>query len=72
MTPVLDEFGAETADVVAMRRQVNLLGTRKREHSRKPDKSYDVIEACSPRPGWNCSLRARGWGGRLGEPGRGV
>ena len=30
------------------RRQVNLLGTRKREHSRKPDEFYDVIEACSP------------------------
>jgi N6-adenosine-specific RNA methylase IME4 len=32
------------------RRQVNLLGTRKREHSRKPEKFYDVIEACSPGP----------------------
>ena len=30
------------------RRQVNLVGTRKREHSRKPDEFYDVIEACSP------------------------
>jgi N6-adenosine-specific RNA methylase IME4 len=32
------------------RRQVNLLATRKREHSRKPDEQYDVIEACSPGP----------------------
>jgi N6-adenosine-specific RNA methylase IME4 len=32
------------------RRQVNLLATRKREHSRKPDELYDVIEACSPGP----------------------
>src|SRR4051812_11949441 len=32
------------------RRQVNLLGTRKREHSRKPDEQYDIIEACSPGP----------------------
>ena len=32
----------------AGRRQVNLLGTRKREHSRKPDEMYDLIEACSP------------------------
>ena len=32
------------------RRQVNLLATRKREHSRKPDESYDIIEACSPGP----------------------
>ncbi len=34
----------------AARRQVNLLATRKREHSRKPDELYDVIEACSPGP----------------------
>lgn len=45
------------------RRQVNLIATQKREHSRKPDELYDVIEACSPgpymelfargtRPGW--------------------
>lgn len=32
------------------RRQVNLLATRKREHSRKPDELYDIIEACSPGP----------------------
>jgi N6-adenosine-specific RNA methylase IME4 len=45
------------------RRRVNLLASRKREHSRKPDEFYDLIEACSPgprlemfargnRPGW--------------------
>jgi N6-adenosine-specific RNA methylase IME4 len=32
------------------RRQVNFLATRKREHSRKPDEQYDIIEACSPGP----------------------
>jgi N6-adenosine-specific RNA methylase IME4 len=32
------------------RRQVNLLATRKREHSRKPDELYEIIEACSPGP----------------------
>lgn len=32
------------------RTQVNLLSTRKREHSRKPDEFYDLIEACSPGP----------------------
>jgi N6-adenosine-specific RNA methylase IME4 len=32
------------------RRQVNLISTRKREHSRKPDELYDIIEACSPAP----------------------
>lgn len=49
------------------RRQVNLLATQKREHSRKPDEFYSIVEACSPgpflelfargtRPGW------RSWG----------
>jgi len=32
------------------RRQVNLLATRKREHSRKPDEFYDIVESCSPGP----------------------
>jgi N6-adenosine-specific RNA methylase IME4 len=32
------------------RRQVNMIETRKREHSRKPDEAYEVIEACSPGP----------------------
>lgn len=30
--------------------QVNLISTRKREHSRKPDEIYDLVEACSPGP----------------------
>lgn len=45
------------------RRQVNVIPARKREHSRKPDELYEVIENCSPgpylelfarhkRPGW--------------------
>jgi len=34
----------------AGRRQVNLLATRKREHSRKPDEQYAIIESCSPAP----------------------
>ena len=32
------------------RTQVNLVSTRKREHSRKPDEIYDLIEQCSPGP----------------------
>lgn len=32
------------------RSQVNMIETRKREHSRKPDETYDLIEACSPGP----------------------
>jgi N6-adenosine-specific RNA methylase IME4 len=45
------------------RSQVNMIETRKREHSRKPDEQYEFIESCSPgpflelfarnsRPGW--------------------
>lgn len=32
------------------RTQVNYLATRKREHSRKPDEQYNIIESCSPGP----------------------
>lgn len=32
------------------RTQVNYMATRKREHSRKPDEQYEIIEACSPGP----------------------
>ena len=42
------------------RRQVNFLETRKREHSRKPDEIYPIIEACSPGP--FLELFARGGG----------
>jgi N6-adenosine-specific RNA methylase IME4 len=40
------------------RTQVNYLATRKREHSRKPDEVFAVIEACSPAP--RIELFARG------------
>lgn len=32
------------------RRQVNYLKSRKREHSRKPDEQYEIIESCSSGP----------------------
>ena len=32
------------------RSQVNMIETRKREHSRKPDEQYDLVESCSPGP----------------------
>lgn len=32
------------------RKQVNLFPERKREHSRKPERLYDIIEQCSPGP----------------------
>jgi N6-adenosine-specific RNA methylase IME4 len=40
--------GIRTDD--AGRRQVNIIATRKREHSRKPDEQYDLIEQCSYGP----------------------
>ena len=32
------------------RTQVNYVSSRKREHSRKPDEQYAIVEACSPCP----------------------
>jgi N6-adenosine-specific RNA methylase IME4 len=54
------------------RSQVNFIATRKREHSRKPDEQYPIIEACSREPylelfsrgkrkGWEC------WGNQADE-----
>ncbi|MDE2868231.1 MAG: MT-A70 family methyltransferase [Chloroflexota bacterium] len=40
------------------RSQENILISRKREHSRKPDEQYAVIESCSPAP--RIELFARG------------
>jgi MT-A70 len=40
------------------RRQVNYVASKKREHSRKPDELYPIIEACSPGP--HLELFARG------------
>jgi N6-adenosine-specific RNA methylase IME4 len=54
------------------RRQVNLVPARKREHSRKPDELYPIVEACSPGP--YLELFARGarknwlaWGNQAGD-----
>jgi N6-adenosine-specific RNA methylase IME4 len=57
--------GKNARTLAAGRRQVNYLATRKREHSRKPDEQYDLIESCSwgprielfsrgDRNGWCC------------------
>lgn len=45
------------------RRQVNMIETRKREHSRKPDEQYELIEACSPGPHLELFARhpRKGW-----------
>ena len=54
------------------RRQVNYMGSQKREHSKKPDEQYEIIEACSPGP--YLELFARGarsgwavWGNQADE-----
>jgi N6-adenosine-specific RNA methylase IME4 len=45
------------------RRQVNVIARRKREHSRKPDEQYTLIEQCSPGPYLELFARERvpGW-----------
>jgi len=54
------------------RKQVNIIISQKREHSRKPDELYEIVEKCSPdpylelfarhaRPGWVQ------WGEEIGE-----
>lgn len=45
------------------RTQVNLIATRKREHSRKPDELFPIIEACSPGPRLELFAREarKGW-----------
>jgi N6-adenosine-specific RNA methylase IME4 len=42
--------GKNARTLAAGRTQVNLFETRKREHSRKPDEQYFLIEACSRGP----------------------
>lgn len=64
--------GKHARTLQAGRTQVNILSTRKREHSRKPDEQYALIESCSPgpflelfargeRPGWTI------WGSQASE-----
>jgi N6-adenosine-specific RNA methylase IME4 len=42
--------GRNVRTLEAGRRQVNLVAARKREHSRKPDELYPIVEGCSPGP----------------------
>lgn len=55
--------GKNARTLAPARSQVNMIQSRKREHSRKPDEQYEIIEECSPgpylelfargtRPGW--------------------
>ena len=55
------------------RRQVNMIQSRKREHSRKPDEQYDLIESCSRGPYLELFGRGRHgdawtvWGNQSGD-----
>lgn len=42
--------GTKARTLAPGRSQVNIIRSQKREHSRKPDELYDIIEACSPGP----------------------
>ena len=64
--------GKNARTLAPARSQVNMIQSRKREHSRKPDEQYELIEQCSPgpylelfargtRPGWTY------WGNQADE-----
>jgi N6-adenosine-specific RNA methylase IME4 len=58
-------FGVRGKDVRTLapgRRQVNILKTMKREHSRKPDEFFDIVEKCS----WGPRLEMFARGSRAG------
>ena len=58
-------FGIKGKDARTLdpgRSQVNFIATRKREHSRKPDEQYELIESCS----WGPYLELFGRGTRDG------
>lgn len=70
--PILFGVKGSMRTLAPARSTVNMLETRKREHSRKPDEQYDLIESCSPgpylemfaryaRPGWSA------WGNEAAE-----
>ena len=70
--PILFGVRGQLRTLPPGRRQVNIIETQKREHSRKPDEQYEIIEACSPgpylelfarypQPGW------RVWGNEAAE-----
>lgn len=70
--PILFGVRGSMRTLAPARSTVNMIETRKREHSRKPDEQYDLIESCSPgpylemfaryaRPGWSA------WGNEAAE-----
>ncbi len=48
--PILFGVKGSMRTLAPARSTVNMIETRKREHSRKPDEQYDLIESCSPGP----------------------
>ena len=64
--------GKNARTLAAGRRQVNIIKTMKREHSRKPDELYDIIEECSRGPFLELFARGsrkgwRSWGDQAKE-----
>lgn len=55
--------GKNARTLQAGRTQVNIMNTRKREHSRKPDEQYPLITSCSPGPYLEMFARGKreGW-----------
>ena len=61
--PILFGVRGSMRTLPPARSQVNMIESRKREHSRKPDEQYDLIESCSPGPFLEMFARhpQRGW-----------
>ncbi len=64
--------GKKARTLAPGRRQVNFMATQKREHSRKPDELYDIIEECSRGPYLELFARGTregwvGWGNQSEE-----
>lgn len=55
--------GKNARTLAPARSQVNVIKSRKREHSRKPDEQYKLIEECSPGPYFEMFARGTkpGW-----------
>lgn len=60
---VLVSVKAKIRTLKPLRSQVNLIKSRKREHSRKLDELYKIIERCSPGPYLELFARGKreGW-----------
>lgn len=61
--PILFGVKGSMRTLAPARSTVNMIESRKREHSRKPDEQYDLIESCSPGPYLEMFARYRreGW-----------